>query len=155
MIEVFLFGDYLDSPHEIGAWAYLIRQGDELLAQGKGIERPQVVTSRLATETAALALALEDLVRDWDAQEVTVYSRSAGLAGLLVRRGEGVARDVARWYERVRGAADGCAHVRILRAQPDQISTLQGSVKGLLPATPGRILVARASEVCRRGRARP
>lgn len=133
MIEVTLCGDYLGVPHEVGAWAYLVRCGGELLGEGRGSDRPQIITSRLATEAAALALALEDVTRTCHADDVLIRTISTGLEGLLVRRGAEAPRDVSRWYQRLRAAAALCSSVRVLRARPDELGSLRAIVQDLLP----------------------
>lgn len=145
MIEVLLSGDYLGTPHDVGAWAYLIRRGDELLGEGKGSDRPKIITSRLSTEAAAMALALEDLTRECNGEEVVVRTNSAGLQGLLVRQGIGAAGDLARWYVRLRTAAERCGSVRILSISSGEIASLEMCARDLLPRGP-RIVIARASE---------
>jgi hypothetical protein len=145
MIELTLTGTYLGPPHDIGAWAYALRRGEDLLGGGKGSDRPLAVTSRLSAEAAALTLALEDLTRDWAGEEIVVRTRSAGLEGLLVRRGMGVPRELASWYARVREAAGRLASVRILPATLEELASLQANAQGLLPQAQMRIPTARAS----------
>jgi hypothetical protein len=154
MIELVLTGAYRGKPHEIGAWAYALRRDGEYLAQGNGTDRPEAVTSRLAAEAAALALGLEDLARDWGGEEVVVRTASAGLEGLLTRRGSGVARELCRWYERVRRAAAGCASVRVLPASPQDLAPLRARVEELLPEPPSPASLARACELRDAGRGR-
>src|SRR5579863_3565678 len=113
MIELLLAGAYRGTPHDVGAWAYRLLRDGEPLGAGKGSGRPQVVTSRLSAEAAALALALEDVARDGEGEDLVIRTSSAGLEGLLVRRGQGVPPDLARWYARIRGAAGRLASVRI------------------------------------------
>jgi hypothetical protein len=147
MIEVLLSGDYRGTPHDVGAWAYVIRRGEELLGQGKGSDRPKIITSRLTTEAAALALALEDLVREWNGEDVAVRTSSAGLEGLLIQRGTGVPRDLVRWYARIRDAAARLGSVRILPVDALEIASLRTSVQDLLPRELPRLVTARASEL--------
>lgn len=146
MIEVFLAGDYLGTPHDIGAWAYLLRRGEDLVGEGKGSDRPKIVTSRLASEAAGLALALEDLIRGWSGEDVAVRTSSAGLEGLLLRHGKGLSRDLERWYARMREAARRCSSVRFIPVSPADLTHLRAAVWELLPA-PRRPLIARASEL--------
>jgi hypothetical protein len=155
MIELVLSGDYRGTPHEVGAWAYALRRGDEHLGGGKGVDRPLAVTSRLAAEAAALALGLECLAREWEGEDVAVRTASAGLEGLLTRRGIGVAPDLSRWYARACRAAAGCASVRILPAAPEDLAALRAHVEGLLPEPSAPVSIARACELraSRRGRA--
>jgi hypothetical protein len=143
------------SPHDIGAWAYAIRRGEELLGGGKGVDRPQSVTSRLAAEAAALALGLEDLAREWEGEDVVVRTASAGLEGLLLRGGRGFPRDVSLWYSRVCQAAAGPTSVRILPATPEDLAALRADIGALLPHPSLHGVIARASElpVMRKGRA--
>jgi hypothetical protein len=147
MIEVLLSGDYRGTPHDVGAWAYAIRRGEELLGGGKGSDRPQAITSRLSAEAAALALALEEISRDWEGEDIVVRTTSVGLQGLLVRQGLGVPQDLARWYARARAAAGRSASVRILSASPEELASLQANAAELLPRAETRILVARASKL--------
>lgn len=133
MIEVLLCGDYLGVPHEVGAWAYLVRSGEELIGEGKGSDRPEIIASRLATEVAALTLALEELTRGCNEDEVLVRTTSVGLEGLLIRRGAGAPRDVSRWYQRLRTAAARCSSVRIMAARRDEVGELQEVLRVLLP----------------------
>jgi hypothetical protein len=154
MIEVLLSGDYLGTPHDIGAWAYVIRRGEELLGQGKGSDRPKIITSRLTTEAAALALSLEDLAREWNGEDVAVRTSSAGLQGLLIQRGTGVPRDLAGWYARIRDAAARLGCVRILPVDAREIASLKTSVQDLLPRAMPRLIIARASELGNGKRAR-
>jgi hypothetical protein len=144
MIELVLTGAYRGKPHEVGAWAYALRRDGEPLGQGNGTDRPQAVTSRLAAEAAGLAQGLEDLTRDWGGEDVVVRTASAGLEGLLCRRGSGLARELRLWYERVRRAAAGCASVRILPATPEDLAALRERVLALLPAAPADGSPARA-----------
>jgi hypothetical protein len=145
MLEVILTGDYLGTPHDIGAWTYSIRLGREILRSQRGIDRPQSVTCRLAAEAAALAFALEDVARGWEGEELVVRTASAGLEGLLVRRGTGVARDLRVWYGRIRQAAAACASVRVLPARADELAALQERLKDLLPENRLPPTIARAS----------
>jgi hypothetical protein len=145
MIELALTGTYLGTPHDVGAWAYAIRRGEELLGVGKGSDRPQIVTSRLSAEAAALALALEAINRGWEGEDIVVRTTSAGLQGLLVRQGVGVPRDLARWYARVREAAAHLASVRILPASRADLAALQENAFQLLPRAQAGISLARAS----------
>lgn len=145
MIELALTGTYLGTPHDVGAWAYALRRGEELLGAGKGSDRPQAVTSRLSAEAAALALALEEITREWEGEDIVVRTTSAGLQGLLVRQGVGVPRDLARWYARVREAAGHLASVRILPASREDLAGLLANAQELLPQAQARISLARAS----------
>lgn len=147
MIEVFLAGHYLGTPHDIGAWAYALRRGEEILGEGKGSDRPAVITCRLATEAAGLALALEDLIQNWAGEDVVVRTGSAGLEGLLLRQGKGVSRDLARWYARARAAAGHCSSLRILAVPHGELARLRTTAEKLLPATPSGIKIARASDL--------
>lgn len=152
MIEVLLCGDYLGVPYEVGAWAYLVRSGEELIGEGKGSDRPEIITSRLATEVAALALALEELTRGCSGDEVLVRTTSAGLEGLLIRRGAGAPRDVSRWYRRLRAAAARCSSVRIMAARRDEVGALQAVLRDLLPAVaPQDLLPPLRARLGRRG----
>ena len=146
MIEVLLAGDYLGTPHDIGAWAYLLRRGEDLVGEGKGSDRPKIVTSRLASEAAGLALALEDLVRGWSGEDVVVRTNSAGLEGLLLRRGKGLSCDLERWYARMLEAAGRCSSVRIVPVAVTDLTHLHAAARELLPS-PRRPLIARASEI--------
>lgn len=146
MIEVFLAGDYLGTPHDIGAWAYVLRHGEELVGEGKGSDRPNIITSRLASEAAGLALALEDLLRGWSGEDVVIRTSSAGLEGLLLRRGSGLSRDLERWYTRMRAAAGRCSSVRIVPVSVADLTHLHATARQLLPS-PRRPLIARASEL--------
>ncbi|HLY10371.1 MAG TPA: hypothetical protein VKW04_13790 [Planctomycetota bacterium] len=145
MIEIALVAAYRGAPHEVGAWAYTLRRNGEAPAGRTGSGRPRMITSRLSAEAAALSLALEEIVRDWEGEDIVVRTASAGLEGLFVRRGEGVPRDLSAWYARARQAAQRCASVRILPAQPEELDGLRAGLQGLLPGeAPGR--VARASD---------
>jgi hypothetical protein len=154
MIELVLAGAYRGRPLELGAWAYLLRQGARALGQGKGMDRPLAVTSRLAAEAAALALGLEDLARDWAGEDVVVRTASAGLEGLLTRRGSGVAQDLARWYARAREAAASCASVRIVPASAGDLAALRAEVEALLPEARSPVQIARACALRADGRGR-
>jgi hypothetical protein len=149
MIEVLLSGDYRGTPHDVGAWAYAIRRGEELLGAGKGSDRPQIITSRLSAEAAALALALEEISRGWEGEDIVVRTTSVGLQGLLVRRGLGVPQNLARWYIRAREAASRSASVRILSAAPEDLASLRANAAELLPRAEARISIARASKLLR------
>jgi hypothetical protein len=154
MIELALSGAYRGRPHEMGAWAYALRRGAEQLGRGQGVDRPLAVTSRLAAEAAALALGLEDVARDWAGEEVLVRTASAGLEGLLIRRGRGVAQDLTRWYARVCQAAAELASVRILPASAADLDALRAHVEELLPAARNPVTLARAWEPRAAGKGR-
>lgn len=147
MIELFLAGTYLGTPHDVGAWAYALRRGEELLLEGEGRGRPEAITSRLSSEAAALALALEEVSRGWEGEEIVVRTTSAGLEGLLTRQGIGLPRELARWYARAREAAGRMASVRILTASPEDLASLEANARGLLPQGEPRIRIARASKL--------
>ena len=106
-----------------------------------------MITSRLSAEAAALALALEEISRGWEGEDIVVRTTSAGLQGLLVRRGQGVPRDLARWYARAREAAGRSASVRILPATTEDLASLRENAEELLPRGEARISIARASEL--------
>lgn len=144
MIEVVLCGDYWGPPHEVGAWAYLARSGQDVLREGKGSDRPDAIASRLATEVAALASALEHLALECHGEDILVRTATSGLQGLLLHRGPGVARDVMRWYERLRLAATRCNSVRILPAEGVELRGLRVTIQNLLPPIKRRLPVARA-----------
>ena len=145
MLELTLSGAYLGKPHEIGAWAYAVQRGGELLRSGRGSDRPQAVTSRLAAEAAALAFALEEVAQGWEGEDLVVRTASAGLEGLLLRRGLGVARDLSGWYSRIRLAAASCASVRLLPVAAGDLAELRERVQELLPRDRLPVPIARAS----------
>lgn len=154
MIEVILTGAWRGVPHEVGAWVYALRRGGELLHGGRGTDRPREITSRLSAEAAALAFALEEAAREWAGEDLVIRTASAGLQGLFVRRGLGVARDLARWHSRAREAARVAASVRILPATPLELAALEAEARGLLPGDVGTPL-ARASDPAFQRRPRP
>lgn len=145
MIELLLAGTYLGIPHEVGAWAYALRRGEELLAARRGCGRPQIITSRLSTEAAALTLALEEIANDWAGEEVVARTTSAGLHGLLLRQGKGVPGELKSWYARAREAAGRCGVVRVLPASAGDVAALRGGAQELLPQPPAGPQIARAS----------
>lgn len=147
MIDVILTGTYLGAPHEIGAWAYRYSVGESLLGERQGSGRPQIITSRLSTEAAALALALEEIARGWAGEDVAVRTASAGLQGLVQRRGLGAHRELSQWHSRIREAALRCSSVRILLVSAQDLVTLDASARQLLPRREGRPRLARASEM--------
>lgn len=142
MFDVWIAGAYVGKPFDVGSWIYSLRRNGELVAEERGKDRPEILMCRLGAETAALAIALEAVVREDRGEDVIVRTYSAGLDGLLRTKGTGARDDVGRWYLKVARLAEQCSSLRLVPSSAVELERLRGLASEILPtpALPGRAI---------------